>query len=514
MNGCMNDIILETKGICKKFGELTANEDVNIQVRRATVHAIIGENGAGKSTLMNMIAGIYRPTLGQILIDGEPQVFRSPNDAAAKGIGMVHQEFMLYPDLTVLENMMMGFETTHRGIFLNKQKARKDIEEICQKYNFSIPLEAYARDLPVSLKQQVEIVKVLYKGAEIIILDEPTSVLTPQGIEGLFQALRHLKNMGKTIILITHKLKEVMEISDAITVLKNGHVTGNVLPSEVNEQILANMMVGRNVLFDTKKSPKQMGKPIFEVKKLRVSDDNLVEKVHDVSFSIRKGEIVGIAGVAGSGQTELVECLFGLRKPDKGNIYFEGQDITNATPKTHRLKKIGYVPQDRLATGSNVEANIMENSIMGYHIAHGFGNPVFINYKQAGDFTQKIIEQFAVKTESQKTLVGQLSGGNIQKLIVGREFLQNNDLLIIEDPTRGIDVGAIEFIWQKIIDISQQGVSILLISHELSEVMELSDRILVMYSGEIVGNLNNDENLNENTVGLYMLGGKKDEEIA
>ena len=212
MNGCMNDIILETKGICKKFGELTANEDVNIQVRRATVHAIIGENGAGKSTLMNMIAGIYRPTLGQILIDGEPQVFRSPNDAAAKGIGMVHQEFMLYPDLTVLENMMMGFETTHRGIFLNKQKARKDIEEICQKYNFSIPLEAYARDLPVSLKQQVEIVKVLYKGAEIIILDEPTSVLTPQGIEGLFQALRHLKNMGKTIILITHKLKEVMEL--------------------------------------------------------------------------------------------------------------------------------------------------------------------------------------------------------------------------------------------------------------------------------------------------------------
>lgn len=510
----MNDIVLETKGVCKKFGELTANEDVNIQVRRSTVHAIIGENGAGKSTLMNMIAGIYRPTLGQIFIHGERQVFRSPNDAAAKGIGMVHQEFMLYSDLTVLENLMMGFTTIHYGMFLNKKKARKDIEEICQRYSFSIPLDAYVRDLPVSMKQQVEIVKVLYRGAEIIILDEPTSVLTPQGIKGLFQALRHLKKMGKTIILITHKLTEVMEISDAITVLKNGRVTGNVVPSDVNEQVLANMMVGRNVLFDTKKSPKKVGKMIFEVKELSASDDNSIEKVHNVSLSIRKGEIVGIAGVAGSGQTELVECLFGLRKPDKGNVFFKGQNITHATPKTHRIEKIGYVPQDRLATGSNVEANIMENAIMGYHIAHGFDNIMFINHKQACAFTEDIIQQFAVKAENQKILVRQLSGGNIQKLIVGREFLQNNDLLIIEDPTRGIDVGAIEFIWQKIIDISQEGVSVLLISHDLSEIMKLSDRILVMYSGEIVANLPNGELLNENTVGLYMLGGKKDGEIA
>ena len=427
----MSDIILETKEICKKFGELTANAQINIQIHRATVHAIIGENGAGKSTLMNMIAGLYPPTLGQILINGEPQVFRSPNDAAAKGIGMVHQEFMLYPDLTVLENMMMGFETVHRRVFLNKSRARKDIEDICRKYNFSIPMDAYARDLPVSLKQQVEIVKVLYKGADIIILDEPTSVLTPQGIEGLFQALRHLKAMGKTILLITHKLKEVMEIADAITVLKNGYVTGNVLPEEVNEQMLANMMVGRNVLFDTQKPPKQIGKPIFEVKNLSASDDNLVEKVHDVSLCVRRGEIVGIAGVAGSGQTELVECLFGLRKPDEGSVCFKGQDITHDTPKMHRIGQIGYVPQDRLATGSNIEATLTENAIMGYHIAHGFGNPVFIREKQAEGFTQSIIEQFSVKTESLNTLVGQLSGGNIQKLIVGREFLQKNDLLII-----------------------------------------------------------------------------------
>lgn len=507
----MKDIILETRGIYKKFGNLTANQDVNIQIERATVHAIIGENGAGKSTLMNMIAGILKPTLGEILVNGEKQVFRSPNDAAAKGIGMVHQEFMLYPDLKVIDNLMMGFESLHHGIFLDKRKARKDILEICEKYNFSIPLDAYARDLPVSIKQQVEIVKVLYKGADIIILDEPTSVLTPQGIEGLFNAIRRLKSLGKTIIMITHKLKEVMEISDAITVLKNGVVMGNVLPSEVNEQALANMMVGRNVLFDTKKSPKQLGETIFKVDKLCASDDNFVEKVRDVSFEIRKGEIVGIAGVAGSGQTELVECLFGLRKASGGSISFRGRDVTRDTPKDHRLDRIGYVPQDRLATGTNVEGTITENAIMGYHVAHGFKNSVMLDHKQANAFAQEVVDNFAVKTENLKTLVGNLSGGNIQKLVVGREFMQDNDLLIIEDPTRGIDVGAIEFIWQKIIDISQQGVSVLLISHELGEVMELSDRILVMYNGEIVGNLINDEKLDENTVGLYMLGGVQGE---
>ncbi len=507
----MKDIILETKGIVKKFGSLVANNNISIQVERASIHAIIGENGAGKSTLMNMIAGIFKPTLGEIYVGGEKQVFKSPNDAADKGIGMVHQEFMLYPDLKVIDNLMMGFEKTHHGVFLDKKKARIDILKICKGYNFNIPLDEYARDLPVSMKQQVEIVKVLYKGADIIILDEPTSVLTPQGIEGLFNALRLLKSMGKTIILITHKLKEVMEISDAITVLKNGEVMGSVLPRDVNEQILANMMVGRNVLFDTKKSPKTLGEPIFQVENLSAHDDNYVEKVKNVSFDVKKGEIVGIAGVAGSGQTELVECLFGLRKASGGKVIFNGNDITKKSPREHRLAKIGYVPQDRLATGTSVEANITENAIMGYHITHGFKHPMLIDYKQANDFAQQVVNDFRVKTESLKNPVSSLSGGNIQKLVVGREFEQDIDFLIIEDPTRGIDVGAIEFIWQKIIDISQQGISVLLISHELGEVMELSDRILVMYNGEIVGNLKNSDTLDEKEVGLYMLGGKKDE---
>lgn len=506
----MENIILEAKGIYKKFGSLVANRNVNISIQRETVHAIIGENGAGKSTLMNMIAGIYRPTAGEIHLNGKPVVFKNPNDASRHGIGMVHQEFMLYPEMNVLENLMMGFETKKLGLFLDKKKARQAISEICERYHFSIPLDAYIKDLPVALRQQAEIIKVLYKGAEIIILDEPTAVLTPQGIEGLFRAIRNLKQSGKTIVLITHKLKEVMEISDEITVLKNGEVTGNLLPQDASEQMLANMMVGRTVLFNTQKPPKAIGEAVLEVQGLTVEDEH-VEKVKQVSFSIGKGEIVGVAGVAGAGQSQLVECLFGLRKATSGRIVYQGEDITRLLPRAHRTRKIGYVPEDRIGTGTSREASITENVIMGYHVAHGFKIPFLVNKKQALGFANEIISKFSVKADDPHTLIDNLSGGNVQKVVVGREFSQSNHLLIVEDPTRGIDVGAIEFIWQKIIDIAAQGVSILLISHELSEVMELSDRILVMYDGKVVGNLQNDSGLDEQTVGLYMLGGKADE---
>ena len=507
----MQEYILETRNVCKLFGDLVANENISIQVRRGCVHSIIGENGAGKSTLMNMIAGMFRPTSGEILINGQSQVFRSPNDAAKNGIGMVHQEFMLFSDLTVIDNLMMGFETTRGGVFLDRQTVRRELCRLCEEYSFHIPLDAYVRDLPVSIKQQVEIVKVLYKGADIIILDEPTSVLTPQGIEGLFEALRNLRRLGKTIILITHKLKEVLEISDYITVLKNGKVTGNVLPQDVDEQALANLMVGRDVLFNTHKSPKQVGAPIFEVKELSAADDNHIEKVRNISFDVRRGEIVGIAGVAGSGQTELVECLFGLRKPISGRILYQGKDITRLSPRERRLSRIGYVPQDRMGTGTSAEASVMENAVMGHHLRHCRRGRFLLNYSEANEFAGRVINQFSVKADGVKARVGSLSGGNIQKLVVGREFSQETDLLIIEDPTRGIDVGAIEFIWQKIIDISNRGISILLISHELGEVMELSDRILVIYNGEIAAELENVPELTEEKVGLYMLGGNADE---
>lgn len=507
----MDEVILEVKHISKYFGQLVANNDINLTVKKGTVHSIIGENGAGKSTLMNMISGIYKPSKGEIIVKGRKEVFRNPNDATRCGIGMVHQEFMLFPELTVLENLMMGYETKKAGGFLDKKAAKKDIEEIAHKYGFSIPLDERAEDLPVSLLQQVEIVKILYKGAELIILDEPTAVLTPQGIEGLFQAIRYLTKHGKTVILITHKLKEVMEISDYITVLKNGEVTGNLYPGDTDEHGLASLMVGRQVLFNTSKQEKDTGGTVLDVKGLTVMGSDGIEKVKNVDLSVKKGEIVGIAGVAGSGQSELIEAVFGLRKPKTGTITYKGQDITFATPKEKREKKIGYVPQDRLATGCSTNCSLVENCIMGYHVAHRFRNPLLVNKKEAEDFTREVVEQFQVKTQDIHDKMGTLSGGNIQKAIVGREFLQDNDLLIIEDPTRGIDVGAIEFIWQKIIDIAGKGVSVLLVSHELGEVMELSDRILVMYNGEIVGNLENTPDLDEKTIGLYMLGGKRDE---
>lgn len=503
----MEDMILEAKHICKHFGALTANDDVSLSVRRGTVHSVIGENGAGKSTLMNIISGIYKPDRGEIYVEGRQVVFRGPNDAARCGIGMVHQEFMLFPELTVLENLMMGFETKKYGGFLDKKRAAKDTTEIAGKYGFSIPLEKRVSELPVSLLQQVEIVKVLYKGAQIIILDEPTSVLTPQGIEGLFRAIRYLTKQGKTVILITHKLKEVMEISDYITVLKNGVVTGNLKPEETDEHGLANLMVGRQVLFNTKKAEKEIEEPILVVNHLTALGSDGVKKVKDVSFSVRKGEILGIAGVAGSGQGELIEAVFGLRTPFGGTITYKGEDITTATPRQKREKRIGYVPQDRISTGCNVNGSLVENCIMGYHVAHKFRIPWLIDKEEAVSFTNAVVENYQVKVQDIHNKIGDLSGGNIQKTIVGREFAQNNELLIIEDPTRGIDVGAIEFIWQKIIDIAAQGVSVLLVSHELGEVMELSDRILVMYNGGIAADLENTPELSEKTIGLYMLGG-------
>lgn len=500
--------ILEVRNVTKRFGSLVANKNVSMCVQEGTTHAIIGENGAGKSTLMNMIAGVLRPTEGEIFVRGEKVTIKNPNEAGKYGIGMVHQEFMLFSQLTVLENIIMGYECKKFGCFLDKKKARKEIEEICQKYQFSVPLDALVGDLPVSMMQQVEIVKVLYKGADIIILDEPTAVLTPQGIEGLFNAIRFLISKGKTVIIITHKLKEVMEISDYITVLKNGEITGNVRPQEVDEKKLASMMVGREVLLTATKQTPNIGEALLQVKNLVVQDGEGRERVKGVSFQVNRGEIVGVAGVAGSGQKELVEALYGMHKVKSGTITYKDQNITHTDCKTHRCLGIGYVPQDRLGVGSNREASAVENCIMGYHVAHGFANKHLVGKQESLAFTQSIIDGFHVKITSPQTKVKTLSGGNVQKLIVGREFVQENDLLIIEDPTRGIDIGAIEFIWQEIINIAAKGVGVLLISHELTEVMELSDRILVMYDGQFTADRPR-KDLDEQTVGLLMLGGSE-----
>ena len=507
----MDDYVLQMRNIRKTFGSLVANDDVNLNVKRGSVHAIIGENGAGKSTLMNILTDIHKADSGDIILNGEKVVFKNSLDAARKGIGMIYQEFMLYPELSVFDNIILGFEEKKLGVLIDKAASRKKIEKICKDYSFNIPLKSLVKDLPVAMLQQVEIVKVLYRGADIIIMDEPTSVLTPQGIEGLFRAMRNLVASGKSIIFITHKLKEVLEIADAITVMRNGKVVAETTASDVDEQSLASMMVGRDVILQANKKDVEFGESVLSVKNLTVKDKDGITRVKGVDFEVRRGEIVGIAGVAGSGQQWIVEALFGLRKPEMGSaIYFEGSDITTATPRARRCMGIGYIPQDRLGAGANAKSSIWESAIMGYHIAHGFKGKVLLNFKQIEAFTNSIVKNFAVKRQKNTDKVRSLSGGNIQKLVVGREFLQDNKLLIIEDPTRGIDIGAIEFIWQKIVDLAASGVSVLLISHELNEVMQLSDTIKVVYSGELYDGGSHGE-LNEEELGLIMLGGKADE---
>lgn len=499
---------LELRQISKYFGSFVANDKIDLAVEKGTIHAIIGENGAGKSTLMNVLSGIYRPDEGEIFINGKAVHFHNPTAASRAGIGMVHQEFMLFPELSVLENIIMGYEQTRIPGIISSKKSRTAVEEICRQYSFNVPLDAKAGTLPVAMLQQVEIVKVLYHGADIIIFDEPTSVLTPQGIEGLFRAFRALTEKGKTIIFITHKLQEVLAIADAITVLKDGKVTFRTTPSETDEKELARMMVGRDVLLSAVKTEREPGKNTLTVENLTVLDGSGAPKVKGVSFSVKAGEIVGIAGIAGSGESELIAALFGLSPAAEGSILLEGEHIEKFSPRERRCAGIGYIPQDRNAEGSNRDASIWENCMMGYHVAHGFKSKIFIDRKQVYGFTDSVVSEYNVKTGSIFSNVSDLSGGNVQKMIVGREFMQDNKLLIIEDPTRGIDIGAIEFIWSKIEELAASGVAILMVSHELNEVMEVSDRILVMNGGRLFDAGKHGE-LTEEQIGVLMMGGQK-----
>ncbi|MDR1950160.1 MAG: ABC transporter ATP-binding protein [Spirochaetaceae bacterium] len=502
-----DDYILQMKHITKSFGSLIANEDVSINVRRGTVLALIGENGAGKSTLMNILTNIHKADYGKILLNGREVQFKDPLDAACHGIGMVYQEFMLFRDLTVLENIIMGFEKKRGKFFIDKKKSRRVVEDICTRYHFNIPLDEKINELAVSLLQQVEIVKVLYKGAELLVLDEPTSVLTPQGIEGLFDAIRFLTGQGKTVIFITHKLKEVFAIADDIAVMRDGKVVGTTPAREINEQGLAGMMVGREVMLQAQKRKAVPGELVLGVRKLRVKDGNGIMRVRGIDLDVHAGEIVGIAGVAGSGQQQLIEAIFGIREPEPGSgISLCGEDLVSKSARDRRTMGVGYVPQDRLGAGVSAQSSIWENAIMGYHITGGLRNRVFLDRRRIGDFTWKIVKDYDVKTPNIENRVKNLSGGNIQKLVVGREFIQKNKLLIIEDPTRGIDVGAIEFIWEQIIELAAGGVAVLLVSHELNEVMQLSDRIMVIYNGTLFNGGRHGE-LSDKELGLLMTGG-------
>ena len=498
---------LELRGISKFFGSFVANDKIDLSVEKGTIHAIVGENGAGKSTLMNVLSGIYSPDEGEILIDGQVKHFPSPIAASRAGIGMVYQEFMLFPELSVLDNIIMGYEKTSCPGVIDRKASEAAVEEICREYSFHIPLDVKVSLLPVAVLQQVEIVKVLYRGADIIIFDEPTSVLTPQGVAGLFKAFRSLTERGKTLIFITHKLQEVLGIADSITVLKSGRVTDRTSPEKTTEQALARAMVGRDVMLCANKLDKAPGDVLLEIRDLVVLGDDGRPKVRTVNFQVHAGEIVGIAGIAGSGENELTSALFGLMPVHSGEIWFQGKRIEKLSTRERRKLGIGYVPQDRNAEGSNRAATLWENCMMGYYVAHPFRHKQIIDHEKVYGFTNRVIKDFQVKAASIFATVSELSGGNVQKLIVGREFSQDDRLLIVEDPTRGIDIGAIEFIWKKIEELAASGVAVLMVSHELNEVMEVSDRIFVMNHGELIDAGRHGERTEEQ-IGLLMLGGQ------
>ena len=506
--------LLVANNIKKYYGSFAAVENVSLTVEKGTIHAIIGENGAGKSTLMNILAGVHEPTDGEIVLNGQVKRFKNATDAARSGIGMVQQEFMLFPELTVLENIILGHEPLKGRAFLNMGESEKRIRAICSDYGFRFDLHAPAGSLPIVQQQQVEIVKVLFTNAEIIILDEPTAVLPPQEVEGLFKAVRFLVKQGKTIIFITHKLKEVMEMADTITVMKKGTVVCTIPKSEATIPLLTNRMVGRDVMLDIEKHPRPGDDVVLSVSNLCVNGNLHIPKVKHMSFDIRAGEIVGIVGVSGNGQSELVEALSGIRRAESGTIKVRGQELPGKNPRANRLRGIGYVPQDRNQVGCSRESTLVENSIMGKYLKAFRKRRFLMDYGQAEAYAGEIISTYDVRTRSPYDKAGSRAGGKLQKLSGGREGTQDYEVLIIEDPTRGIDVGAIEFIWNEIVkQVEQKQVSVLLITYDLNEAMTLSDRILVMFEGGVQKELTGPD-YDEKEIGFYMLGGNADETTA
>ncbi len=513
----LSGIAVAMKGIVKTFPSVVANDHVDFQVRQGEIHALVGENGAGKSTLMNQLYGLYTPDEGQIFINGKRTVINEPRDAIDMGIGMVHQHFMLVDNQTVAENVVLGSEPK-RGplkLFMDTGKSRKIVMELSEKFGLAVDVDSYIEDIPVGMQQRVEILKILYRGAEILIFDEPTAVLTPQETEELFKILRVLKENGKTIIFITHKLNEVMAITDRVTVMRLGKVTGQVNTKDTNPRQLATMMVGREVLLRVEKKEKQAGETVLEVRDLHVKDNRNLYTVNGVSFSVRQGEIVGIAGVAGNGQTELVEAITGLRKVEKGNVFLNGKDLTNQTALEIRETGLTHIPENRLKRGMVTQYPVFYNLILGKQDEEPFSQEGFINLKAVKEFSKEVVDTFDVRPRNINMLAGNLSGGNQQKVVVGRELSVvpiEPKVVVVSQPTRGLDIGAIEFIHTTLISMRDKGIAMLLISMELDEIFSLSDRILVFYEGEIMGEVTPDE-VDREEIGLMMAGHKKAEVV-
>src|SRR5680860_1155767 len=476
----MDAIVLQAKNISKHFPGVLANDHINFDLRKGEIHTLLGENGAGKTTLMNILDGIYYPDEGEIYLDGEQVDIRSPLDATKCGIGMIHQHFMLVDTLTVLENVVLGLES--QGFYLNKKNISEKIAEISKNYNLDINPYAKIWQLSVGEQQRVEIIKTLFRGAKVLIMDEPTAVLTPQESNTLFEILKRMTKEGKSIIFISHKLDEVMKISDRITVLRKGKLAGTVNTKEINQKELAMMMVGREVLFK------------LDIKILK-----------GVNFSIHGGEIFGLAGVSGNGQKELAEVIMGLRRAIAGKVYIKGEEVTNFYPKVITKKGANYIPSDRLKVGLVPNLDTVENAILRRYDREPISRGIFLNYEEAAKYTRELIKQFNIMVPRENDPIKFLSGGNLQKLILAREIREEPALLIAVHPSRGLDVGATEFIRKKLLEERDQGVAVLLISEDLEELLMISDRIGVIYEGEIEGIVDIDS-ADINEIGLMMAG--------
>ncbi len=496
---------LELQGISKRFGDLVANDRISLTAEEGEIHALLGENGAGKSTLMNVLDGLYRPDEGTILIDGTPAHFSNPGQAIQAGIGMVHQNFMLIPVFTVAENVMLGFERTGRFGFLDRRGARKEIRDLSQRFGFAVDPDAVVGELSVGQQQRVEIVKALARDAHLLILDEPTAVLTPQETDELFTVMRSLRASGRTILFITHKLKEVLAVADRITVIRQGKVIGTTRPSETSESALAAMMVGRGVELEVKKGPSHPGDPVLQLDRLTVLDDAGRIAVDDVSLTVRAGEIMAVAGVQGNGQTELSEAIAGLAIVIGGSVRVAGQDLTGAPPKAVLQAGVANIPEDRQRDGLVGDFMIAENLILDVHDESPYSHAGALHWQSIFSVARKRLQDFDIRASSVQVRVRTLSGGNQQKVIVARELPRSIRVLVASQPTRGLDIGSIEYVHGRIVAARDAGVGVLLVSSELDEVTALADRIVVMYRGRLKGPFET-SSLSREQIGLLMAG--------